>query len=122
MKIFQKFRLDLGLYIPHIKSKGRYEVNGQVLLLPILSNGEFIAEFSELFSLKIYTFLYLKQHVSFILIADINAIAKIYGKQVIKNNDAFMQIEKMVVDFVMKGARFKVRDNLNLQLSKPNLI
>lgn len=29
-----------------------------------------------------------------------------------------MQIEKMVVDFVMKGARFKVRDNLNLQLSE----
>lgn len=51
-------------------------------------------------------------------LADINAIAKIYGKQVIKNNDSFMQIEKMVVDFVMKGARFKVRDNLNLQLSK----
>lgn len=44
----QKLRVDLGLYIPHIKSKGRYEVNGQVLLLPILSHGEFIAEFSKM--------------------------------------------------------------------------
>lgn len=45
--IFQKLRVDLGLYIPQIKSKGRYEVNGQVLLLPILSHGEFFAEFSK---------------------------------------------------------------------------
>lgn len=43
----QKLRVDLGLFIPHIKSKGRYEVNGQVLLLPILSHGDFYAEFSE---------------------------------------------------------------------------
>jgi hypothetical protein len=45
--MLQKLRVDLGLYIPHIKSKGRYEVNGQVLLLPILSHGEFYAEFSK---------------------------------------------------------------------------
>lgn len=44
----QKLRLDLGLYIPQIKSKGRYEVNGQVLLLPIVSHGEFWAEFSKI--------------------------------------------------------------------------
>lgn len=88
-------RLDLGLYLPHLRSKGRYEVSGQVLLLPILSNGEFIAEFT-----------------------DVNAIAKIYGKPITKNGDAYMHIEKMVVDFVMKGARFKVRDNLNQQLNE----
>ncbi|XP_070493619.1 protein takeout-like [Chironomus tepperi] len=92
---FNKFRLDLGIFIPIIKSRGRYEVNGQVLLLPILSNGEFIAEFT-----------------------DVNAIAKIYGKQVIKNNEAFMSIEKIVVDFVMKGARFKVKDQGHQQLNE----
>lgn len=42
-----KLRLDLSLYIPHIQSRGRYEVLGQVLLLPIRSHGEFNAEFSE---------------------------------------------------------------------------
>lgn len=51
-------------------------------------------------------------------IADVNAIAKIYGKEVIKNNEAFMTIDKMVVDFVMKGARFKVKDQGHQQLSK----
>ncbi|CAG9803920.1 unnamed protein product [Chironomus riparius] len=92
---FNKFRLDLGIFIPIIKSRGRYEVNGQVLLLPILSNGEFIAEFT-----------------------DVNAIAKIYGKQVIRNNEAFMSIEKIVVDFVMKSARFKVKDQGHQQLNE----
>ena len=70
-------------------------MNGQVLLLPILSNGEFIAEFN-----------------------DVNAIAKIYGKPITKNGDDYMHIEKIIVDFVLKGARFKVRDNLNQQLNE----
>lgn len=49
--------------------------------------------------------------------ADVNAIAKIYGKEVVKNNESFMSIEKIVVDFVMKGARFKVKDQGHQQLS-----
>lgn len=40
--------MDLGLYLPLIKSKGRYEINGQVLLFPIASHGEFYAEFSKI--------------------------------------------------------------------------
>jgi hypothetical protein len=50
--------------------------------------------------------------------ADINAIAKMYGKQIIKNNEPYMSVEKMVVDFVMKGARFRVKDQGHQQLSK----
>lgn len=50
--------------------------------------------------------------------ADINAIAKMYGKQIMKNNEAYMTVEKMVVDFVMKGARFRVKDQGHQQLSK----
>jgi hypothetical protein len=90
-----KLRLDLGLHIPHIKSRGRYEVNGQVLLLPIISHGDFYAEFT-----------------------DINAIAKMYGKQIIKNGEAYMTVEKMVVDFVMKNARFRVKDQGHQQLNE----
>lgn len=51
-------------------------------------------------------------------LADINAIAKMYGKQIMKNGEAYMTVEKMVVDFVMKGARFKVKDQGHQQLSK----
>lgn len=53
----------------------------------------------------------------FTFTADINAIAKIYGKQIVKNNEAYMTIDKMVVDFVMKGARFRVKDQGHQQLS-----
>lgn len=52
--------------------------------------------------------------------ADINAIAKMYGKQIIKNNEAYMTVEKVVVDFVMKGARFRVKDQGHQQLSEFN--
>ena len=55
--------MDMSLYIPHIESRGRYEVIGQVLLLPVRSKGEFIAEFSKnyyclilVFWLLIFTF------------------------------------------------------------------
>lgn len=47
--------------------------------------------------------------------ADISSIAKVYGKQVERNGVAYMDIEKMVIDFTMKGARFKVKDNVNNQ-------
>ncbi|CRK98545.1 CLUMA_CG011896, isoform A [Clunio marinus] len=90
----KKLRLDLGLYFPKIKSKGRYEVNGQVLLLPIVSRGEFYAEFT-----------------------DVNAIGKLHGKEVIKDNETYMTVDKMVVDFVMKGARFRVKDQSHQPLN-----
>jgi hypothetical protein len=43
----QKLRIDVAILIPHIKAKGKYDVNGQVLLLPIMSHGDFYAEFCE---------------------------------------------------------------------------
>lgn len=51
----------------------------------------------------------------FLFIADITAIAKVYGKAVQRNGDTFMDIDKLSIDFTMKNARFKVKDNLNSQ-------
>lgn len=82
----------MRLSIPRVESRGRYEVIGNVLLLPVRSNGEFWAEFT-----------------------DITAVVKVYGKEVKRDNDVFMQIEKLGLDFTMKNARFKVKDNLNNQ-------
>lgn len=47
--------------------------------------------------------------------ADISSIAKVYGKAVDRNGVMYMEIEKMVIDFTMKNARFKVKDNVNNQ-------
>lgn len=80
----------MRLTIPRVESRGKYEVIGNVLLLPVRSNGEFWAEFT-----------------------DITAIAKVYGKEVKRENDIYMHIEKLGVDFTMKNARFKVKDNVN---------
>lgn len=52
-----KYRIDLGLFIPHIEATGSYDVNGNVLLLPVRSRGEFWASFGQItFN---YTFLQL---------------------------------------------------------------
>lgn len=88
--ILQKLRIDMRMTIPRVESRGKYEVIGNVLLLPVRSNGEFWAEFT-----------------------DITAIAKVYGKEVKRENDTFMHIEKLGIDFTMKNARFKVKDNVN---------
>lgn len=63
-----------------------------MLLLPVRSNGEFWAEFS-----------------------DITAVIKVYGKEQTRDNDTYMHIEKLGLDFTMKNARFKVKDNVNVQ-------
>lgn len=88
----KKLRIDLSLGIPRVETRGKYEVIGNVLLLPVRSNGEFWTEFS-----------------------DISAIAKIYGKPLERDGETFMSVEKMLVDFTMKNARFKVKDNINTQ-------
>ena len=80
----------MRLSIPRVESRGKYEVVGNVLVLPVRSNGEFWAEFT-----------------------DITAIAKVYGKEVQRNGESYMHIEKLVIDFTMKNARFKVKDNVN---------
>lgn len=82
----------MRLTIPRVEARGKYDIVGNVLLLPVRSNGEFWAEFS-----------------------DITAIIKVYGKEQTRDNDVYMNIEKLGLDFTMKNARFKVKDNLNSQ-------
>lgn len=36
-----------------------------------------------------------------------------YGKEFVRDEVAFMSVDKLGVDFTMKNARFKVRDNIN---------
>jgi len=43
-----KYRIDLGLFIPHIEATGNYDVNGNVLLLPVRSRGEFWVSFGQI--------------------------------------------------------------------------
>ncbi|XP_055548193.1 circadian clock-controlled protein daywake-like [Wyeomyia smithii] len=88
----KKLRIDMSLGIPRVETRGKYEIIGNVLLLPVRSNGEFWTEFS-----------------------DISAIAKIFGKPTERDGEMFMSVEKMLVDFTMKNARFKVKDHVNTQ-------
>lgn len=82
----------MRLTIPRVEARGKYEIVGNVLLLPVRSNGEFWAEFT-----------------------DITAVIKVYGKETTRENIAYMHIEKLGLDFTMKNARFKVKDNINSQ-------
>lgn len=82
----------MRLTIPRVEARGKYDILGNVLLLPVRSNGEFWAEFT-----------------------DITAVIKVYGKEQTRDNDTYMHIEKLGLDFTMKNARFKVKDNVNVQ-------
>ncbi|XP_049887867.1 protein takeout-like [Pectinophora gossypiella] len=86
----KKLRIDMGLVLPRIEITGRYEVSGQVLLFPVRSQGNFWAAFS-----------------------DVAAIAKIFGKQLERENVKYMAADRLLVDFKLKNARFKVRDTVN---------
>jgi len=88
----KKLRIDMRIAIPRVETRGKYDIFGNVLLLPVRSNGEFWTEFS-----------------------DISAIVKIYGKEVVRKGETYMDIDKLNIDFNMKNARFKVKDNLNSQ-------
>lgn len=46
---------------------------------------------------------------------DISSIVKVYGKAVDRNGETYMDIDKINIDFTMKNARFKVKDNVNSQ-------
>ncbi|KAL0849878.1 hypothetical protein ABMA28_011810 [Loxostege sticticalis] len=86
----KKLRIDMGLVLPRIEITGRYEVSGQVLLFPVRSQGDFWAAFS-----------------------DVAAIAKIFGKEIERDQVKYMMADRLLVDFKLRGARFKVRDTVN---------
>ncbi|XP_013148579.1 PREDICTED: uncharacterized protein LOC106111134 [Papilio polytes] len=86
----KKMRIDMGLALPRIEVSGHYEVSGQVLLFPVRSQGNFWAAF-----------------------IDVAAIVKIYGKEIERDSEKYMSIERLLVDFKLKNSRFKVRDTVN---------
>ncbi|XP_033218844.1 protein takeout-like [Belonocnema kinseyi] len=83
-------RLDLHLKIPKIELQGHYEVAGNVLLFPIQSQGDFWAFFGE-----------------------VAAIARVQGVEEIRDGVRYMKIARLLVDFSLGRARFRVVDQLN---------
>ncbi|XP_017780984.1 PREDICTED: circadian clock-controlled protein-like isoform X2 [Nicrophorus vespilloides] len=85
------WNIELGINLPRIEIRGKYEVGGNVLLFPVRSKGNFWAIFLE-----------------------VEAAAKIFGKE-IENEEGvrFMKIERMLTDFKLGKSRFRVRDVVN---------
>ncbi|NP_001153496.1 uncharacterized protein LOC100301488 precursor [Nasonia vitripennis] len=86
----KNLRLDLHLTIPKIELQGRYEVAGNVLLFPIQSQGDFWAFFG-----------------------DVAAIARVQGIEEKRDGIRYMKIARLLVDFSLGRARFRVVDQLN---------
>jgi len=84
------FKMELTLGIPRIETAGSYDVNGNVLLFPVRSRGDFWALFT-----------------------NITGVGKIYGKEVIKNGVSFMKTERLGVDFKLGKSRFRIKDQIN---------
>ncbi|CAH1105615.1 unnamed protein product [Psylliodes chrysocephalus] len=87
----KKYIIELRVLLPKIEVKGKYDVDGNVLLLPVKSRGDFWAVF-----------------------VDVNGVGRIFGKEFTdENNIKFMKVDKMLVDFRLKKSRFRIRDIFN---------
>jgi len=84
------YRFDLHLTLPKIDVHGSYDINGNVLLFPIQSHGDFWA-----------------------LFGDVKAIARIQGVEEVKEGVRYMRISRLLVDFSLGRARFRINDHLN---------
>ncbi|XP_018572738.1 circadian clock-controlled protein-like [Anoplophora glabripennis] len=83
--------IQLGVTLPKIEIKGKYDVSGNVLLFNLRTKGEFWAIF-----------------------LDVYGKATMFGKEYKnKENVRFMKIDKMMVDFTISKSRFRVRDAIN---------
>ncbi|KAF7387187.1 hypothetical protein HZH68_012864 [Vespula germanica] len=83
-------RIDLHLTIPKVELQGRYEVAGNVLLFPIKSHGDFWA-----------------------LFGDVAAIARAQGAIEIRDGIRYMGLTRLLIDFSLGRARFRIIDELN---------
>ncbi|XP_071555960.1 protein takeout [Temnothorax nylanderi] len=84
------YRFDLHLSLPKIDIHGSYDINGNVLLFPIQSHGDFWA-----------------------LFGDVKAIARMQGVEEVKNGVRYMKISRLLIDFSLGRARFRINDHLN---------
>ncbi|KAL7294599.1 protein takeout-like [Trichogramma pretiosum] len=83
-------RFDLHLGIPKIELNGQYDINGNVLLFPIQSQGDFWAMFG-----------------------DVHAIARVQGVEEKRNGVRYMKIGRLLIDFNLAKARFRINDKVN---------
>lgn len=93
--------------------RGKYDVNGNVLLFPVRSKGDFWAIFRKFFFYRIPDQFGQPIAIVFCLTVDIDAAVKIYGEEIVKNDVKYMKIDKMLVDFRLKKSRFRIRDVIN---------
>ncbi|XP_032681342.1 uncharacterized protein LOC116848888 [Odontomachus brunneus] len=84
------YRLDIHVSFPKIELQGLYDINGNVLLFPIQSHGEFWA-----------------------LFGDVVAIARAQGEVEIRDGVRYMKVVKLLVDFKLNRIRFRVMDHQN---------
>lgn len=85
-----KYRVDFGIFLPYIEVTGNYDVNGNVLLLPVRSRGEFWAAFS-----------------------NVTAVAKLYGIEVTKDGVKFMKTDRLGIGFKLQKPLFRIKDVIN---------
>lgn len=85
-----KYRIDLALHLPHIEVTGNYDVNGNVLLFPVRSRGDFWAAFG-----------------------NVTGLAKLYGSEELRNDTKFMKTERLGIQFKLSKSNFKIKDFIN---------
>lgn len=50
--------------------------------------------------------------------ANVTAVARILGREVYRDNDIYLNVDKFDIDFVLKGAKFKIIDKVAPRFGK----
>lgn len=83
-------RFDIHITFPKIELQGLYDINGNVLLFPLQSHGEFWA-----------------------LFGDVAAIARVQTLEEKREGVRYLKVTKLLVDFKLGRIRFRVIDQQN---------
>jgi hypothetical protein len=117
-----KLRFDLKVAIPKLEAKGLYHLATKSGLLAFNAGGSFWATFSK-FSRLFLNFQSLLI-VQFNKIGGVTLIVKLYPRRVAKykNDETYLELNKVNVDFAVKDMRFKIKEQISKPLGKSFIV
>ena len=109
----ENYRLHVSAKAPRLIITGQYEVLGNVLVINIRSKGDFQAVFGKFLSLSLpcHSTIISDGHFFFFFPEDASGLAKMQGKEIVKDGVKYMKVDRAAIDFKVGKARFRIRDH-----------
>lgn len=96
-----------------VKAKSRYEINGNYFQFAISGMGRLSIVFGEFSILFKFQFV-----INKIVLENVTGIMRVFGKRVTRNNEDYMDIERVIVNLNVPYGRYRIDDDINPELSE----